>query len=154
MKLIQGDLLEIKSGVILHQVNTRGVTGGLAGALRRKWPEAFDIYDEVCKDNHPEISAGTCATGTCNGSDLMIAHVFGQVNPGPNTDLKLVDSALIFLASWYWSVLDAYDQTEEEFPVYAPWKIGCGMGGGDWDKYLPLLVKHIPDVIIVQKYAQ
>lgn len=30
--------------------------------------------------------------------------------------------------------------------------MGCGLGGGSWPDYLSLLVKHIPEIIIVQKY--
>lgn len=41
MTVIKGDLLKITEGIIFHQVNCMGLTGGLAGALRRKFPKAF-----------------------------------------------------------------------------------------------------------------
>lgn len=87
-----GDLLTITTGIILHQVNCRGVTGGLAGALRRQWPGQFEIYVKECERMGARM-AGTTIIGEAP-CQPFIAHVFGQVCPGSNTDVKLVDAAL------------------------------------------------------------
>lgn len=151
MKQINGDLLEIKEGVILHQVNTKAVTGGLAGALRRQWPQAFQPYLQACQmHNDPRgviTVAGACILGSQvdDGKRIVIAHIFGQISPGPNTDMKLVDAALAEFAK-------KYGTNGNDRPVYAPFQMGCGLGGGNWDDYKEALFKHIPNIIIVRKY--
>jgi O-acetyl-ADP-ribose deacetylase (regulator of RNase III) len=143
VNIINGDLLEIESGIILHQVNSVGATGGLAGALRRKYPTAFVDYIMRCREHDARAIAGSVTICMAAEPALYIAHLFGQISPGPNTDLGLVESAL---------------QDEElrmfcrEHQPYAPYQMGCGLGGGNWDDYSALLEKHIPDIIIVRKY--
>ena len=145
MKQIQGDLLEIKSGLVLHQVNVRAVTGGLAGALRRKYPAAFKVYLDACESLNNSVEEGVqpCVIGKATPT-LSIAHLFGQIHPGPNTNMKMVEDALSHLANW--------KGIKDYRAIYAPYKLGCGLGGGDWPSYLSLLIKYIPDVIVVQKY--
>ena len=150
LKQIEGDLLAIKEGVILHQTNCLGVTGGLAGALRRKHPGAFKSYLETCESVDDPL--GTVVLGIAAWKehghelrwDLLIAHVFGQRNPGANTDLKAVDLALSKLAR---------QLQREEFrgvPVHAPFLMGCGLGGGNWSDYSALLEKYLPEIVIVK----
>jgi hypothetical protein len=135
MKTIKGDLLAITEGVILHQVNCLGVTGGLAGALRRKYPAAFDGYLDACKQLVQPPFLLTVAT-----PKLLIGHVFGQPTPGPNTDLEMVECALTA----------ARGELAEFVPLYAPYLMGCGLGGGDWPQYSALLEKHFPHIVIVR----
>ena len=142
MTEIQGDLLEIKEGIIFHQVNAAGVTGGLAGALRRKWPYAFTAYEEVC-DESESNPLGLCLFG-CDGK-VWVGHVFGQVRPGPNTDMEAVHSAL--------SMAQRRVRHPDliKLPTYFPYKMGCGLGGGNWDKYRAVIEKYFPNAIIVRK---
>lgn len=142
MTIIDGDLLKIESGIILHQVNCMGVTGGLAGALSKKWPDAFVIYHAICESKTKFRLAGECVVGT-NVEGPSIAHIFGQINPGPNTELEFVDAALFQFQSWH---------KKPDTEIYAPYMMGCGLGGGDWAEYKKLLQKHIPDITIVRKY--
>lgn len=148
LKQIKGDLLKIESGVILHQVNAIGATGGLAGALRRKWPGAFRSYYARCRLD----AIGDVVLGIAEYQDdekekwkLLIAHVFGQYYPGPNTDMGAVAHALQKLSR-------QLERAEfKDVPVYAPFKMGCGLGGGDWSEYEPLLERFLPNLIVVNK---
>ena len=79
---------------------------------------------------------------------LYIGHIFGQLDPGPNTDLKEVDGALESLAF----VRSGRGQSWFDLPIYAPFLMGCGLGGGSWVKYSAIIEKHLPDCIIVRKY--
>lgn len=138
MTTIMGDILAVESGTILHQVNCRGVVGGLAGALHRKYPQAFDQYFAECKANGYAM-LGTSIMGKAK-DDLFICHVFGQLNPGANTDMAAVNSALN----------DAATPLAIR-PIYAPFKMGCGLGGGNWRKYLEELEEFFPEIIIIQR---
>lgn len=144
---IKGDLLEIEEGIILHQVNTKGVTGGLAGALRRKYPEAFDHYARTCKIRKRDALGHCCLEVAAIGDPpLIIAHIFGQLQPGPNTDYAAVNESLGKLA--YYLEGDVGKDTK----IYAPFQMGCGLGGGNWAEYSAVIEKHLPQTIIVRKY--
>lgn len=148
-----GDLLAITRGIIAHQTNTVGATGGLAGALRRKWPHAFIDYARVCIKTEKHLQQSWAdplgrtliCKATYEGQSPVIAHVFGQRYPGANTDLIAVDSALADLADQI-----SADPFYEHLPIYVPYLMGCGLGGGRWDQYLPLLEKHLPSATIIQ----
>ena len=145
MKILIGNLLDIPLGVILHQVNCRGATGGLAGALRQRFPAQFDLYAQQCQRLAAQQLAGTALVGEALRGPY-IAHVFGQVEPGHNTDMGLVTAALQDLAEQ----IDSHHALAA-MPLYAPYKMGCGLGGGDWAKYSALLELFFPEITIVQR---
>lgn len=153
MTTTHGDLLAIKRGIIAHQVNCVGVTGGLAGALRRKYPDAFRSYDFACKTEPIHKLLGTATIVPAVGpamsmtAELYVMHVFGQEAPGPNTDIEAVKLALG----------DAMKQISASghllsLPVYFPDKMGCGLGGGDWGQYGMALHQAFPGATIIKKY--
>ena len=137
MKTIIGDLLSIESGTILHQVNCRGVVGGLAGALHRKYPQAFESYFGHCGSHPSVITHGGYLVSRATDS-LFICHIFGQIEPGQNTDIKAVGNA--FRAS-----------VIPQLSIYAPYKMGCGIGGGDWEKYSAIIERYYPECVIIQR---
>ena len=139
LKQIDGNLLGIESGVILHQVNCRGVTGGLAGALRRRWPDHFKTYLAACAEHHPRKLLGQLAASAVEGHPLTIFHVFGQFNPGPNTNLQAVEDALCTAATLH-----------KWLPMFAPYKMGCGLGGGNWEEYSALIERYLKHCIIIK----
>lgn len=139
LKEIDGNLLGVQSGIIIHQVNCRGVTGGLAGALRRRWPDHFKTYQAVCEENHPRELLGLLVESAVEDSPLTIFHVFGQFNPGPTTDLKAVDNALAVAS-----------RIHGFRPTHAPYKMGCGLGGGNWEEYSAIIERHLSHCVILK----
>lgn len=139
MKIVDGDILEVTEGVIIHQVNTKGVTGGLARALRRKWPDQFNTYIEACRESNGYELLGDAIRGL---GIPMIVHIFGQVRPGPNTDMAAVEAAFELVSS---------DHIESSLQWYAPFKMGCGLGGGCWEKYSAALDRYFPKLIVLRK---
>lgn len=73
-------------------------------------------------------------------SELLICHVFGQVEAGAGTNMHAVEMALKIARLMRF-----------QGPVYAPYKMGCGIGGGDWGAYSKLLQTYFPDLIIVRR---
>lgn len=138
MKIITGNLLELTHGTILHQVNCRGVVGGLAGALHKRWPVAFEEYFASCKVSGILMAGETLVTDAT--ASLKIAHVFGQREPGADTSMSLARAAL-----------HSAKRNVNREPVYAPFRMGCGIGGGNWDEYLAALCEAFPEIIIVQR---
>ncbi len=140
MRTIVGDILKVRRGIILHQVNCIGATGGLAGALRRQWPSAFFGYSSLCESrrHNPESLLGVSLLSDPVEA-VQILHVFGQTYPGPNTCMAAVRNALSF------------SDTLADRPICAPFKMGCGLGGGDWGEYSRILEELVPDITIIQK---
>lgn len=137
MKTITGNLLDIRTGTILHQVNCRGVMGGLAYALYRRWPAAFDDYFRLCNERGAEAHGLFLLTDAEPG--LCIGHIFGQIEPGADTSLPAVIRSL---HTAHQVIIGAH---------YAPFKMGCGIGGGDWAKYSAAIERHLPEAVIVQR---
>ena len=73
------NLLEVKSGIICHQVNCIGAMGaGLALQIRNKWPNVFSEYREQCGQfmAHPEMMLGH-VLDVAVGPTLVVANCFG-----------------------------------------------------------------------------
>ena len=78
---------------------------------------------------------------------LAIATLYAQENIGTEkkqTDTKAFSATLHMLKK-----LSA--AREIPLPIYLPYKIGCGYGGGDWEEILSLIQTILPDAILVNK---
>ena len=127
--LEHSNLLDVKSGIICHQVNCIGAMGaGLALKIRNKWPIVFSQYKEDCKCfmTHPDKMLGHVLDVSVEPS-LVVANCFGQVFPssvGRQTDYAAWDTILAKLQD-----LGNYFDLDIHFPHM----IGCGLAGGDWN---------------------
>lgn len=127
--LEHSNLLEVKSGIICHQVNCIGAMGaGLALQIKNKWPVVFKNYKDECSvfAENPSKLLGHVQE-TLVSSNLVVANCYGQVYPGRKgvmTEYDAWDSILdklIDISNFY------------SLDIHFPWRIGCGLGGGDWD---------------------
>ncbi len=144
MLFATGDILRLTRGLVIHQVNCQGKTGYLAKAIRTRWPQHFGAYFETVRAQRFEGEAlGKIAVSFADG--MGVAHIFGQVHIGPHTDLAAVDRALGALTE-----LLTDDPIIRQAKIFAPFKMGCGKGGGDWLKYSALLGKHLSSVTIIK----
>ena len=133
MKVIKGNLLN-QQGVILHQVNCKGVMGaGIAKQIRSLYPQHYVDYI-----NSPQQLGNIVITHV--SPTLTIIGLFAQDGYGRNkqyTNYKALEECLIKVA-----------QLNVQH-VFAPYKIGCGLGGGDWKIVKSLFEKHLPQTIFV-----
>jgi hypothetical protein len=136
MTIIRGNILDFNvNGYLLHQVNAEGKAGaGLALALRLKYPEAFYSYRDFCQ-SFREHSLGKYVMG---GRNPRIVHIVGQLKPGPHTDYNAAEIAIEEFSR----------HNVRRLPVAVPWKMGCGLGGGDWEVYQQILEQHLPNALI------
>lgn len=143
MQYIKQDILQINRGIIVHQVNTKGVMGaGLAKQIKDKYPQVYKEYREACIKK--KLHLGIPQYVTIN-QDLIICNLPGQKEYGRNsecyTNYEALDSALRWI------------QIKSEcsgLPIYTPYKIGCGLAGGDWNIVEGLISKHCPNAVICQ----
>ena len=140
------NILNVKQGIIVHQVNCQGVMGaGLALALRRKYPQMYTSYMKVCSMYTSEQLLGKVQMIKIS-DDLTICNFFAQLNYGTGkvqTNYDAFEKCLEKLAF----------KTGSDTPIYIPYKIGCGLAGGDWEIIKELLDIYLYDhkVIICRK---
>ena len=128
------DITTVNSGIIAHGVNCQGVMGsGVAKTIRNKWPIVYTEYmkQPMSKEMLGHINMVYIA------DDLFVANCFTQEFYGREKK-KYAD-------------IDAVSKCLEEcvffsktlaLPLYMP-KIGCGLGGLDWDQDVKLIVYNL-----------
>jgi hypothetical protein len=137
VNIIIGNILDVKSGVIAHQVNCKGVMGaGLALQIRKKYPEVYLEYKDCCDTGYARL--GSCLILPVDG--LSIANLFAQNGygrTGVHTDYMALSNCLSGLNEW-----------ANGCDIHIPYGIGCGLAGGDWDVVSVLIDKYAPNATV------
>lgn len=129
-KIIIQDITTITKGTIVHQVNCQGVMGGgVAAGIRKKFQKAYDDYDALCKkyngDDRWKLLGQTQVVEINKG--LSVANAFGQLDCSTGsreTEYHALHTALYALV---------VTEVRPSGPIYIPYNIGCGLGGGEWN---------------------
>ncbi len=124
---VQGDLLTSKSQVIAHQVNCQGVMGsGIAKQIKEKYPKVFGCYEFHC--NVVEVRKellGQC--DLCENEPFYIANLFGQYDYGTHKRMTNYEAIYNALENLHKDMINL-NLTSVSFP----YKMSCGLAGGDW----------------------
>lgn len=132
----EGDLFRAPSGIICHQVNCKGVMGrGVAKIFKEKYPYAFLQYKSLCEDRISDELLGTVLIRGENDGKWTCC-MFAQDNWGGNkcnTDYEAFSECCDAIKRELRSLhLDEID-------INMPYRIGAGLGGGDWNIIYPIL---------------
>ena len=142
MSVISGDLLN-QTGYIVQQCNCVTLKHhGLSFSIKKKFGKLGDVYGsrKGSKNTTTEdITPGTIQVNLVD-DNVSLVHMFGQWAPGkPGV-----------WSSRYGNVYDDDAKTRYEYfetclvnlleavdgrPIYFPWRISCGLAGGDWTMY-------------------
>jgi O-acetyl-ADP-ribose deacetylase (regulator of RNase III) len=131
-QIIIGDAL--KQGIpVIHQVNCQGKMGsGITGQIRERFPNVYTEYRKFCDvpgGNTSQLLGKIQCVSTGNPECPMVVNLFAQ-------DMYGYDG------SRYTSYDAFYDGFKAALKVLAtgnyhrvavPYKIGCALGGGDWN---------------------
>jgi len=135
-EIISGDLLDAKEKYIIHQTNclSTGSAAGIARSIFDKYPYA-DCYLARTENSKP----GTIDVRG-NGLDKrFVINLHGQVYPGgvryPLSDLD----GLVAREKYFYHGLLRVAQIENLESIAFPFRIGCGIAGGDWTHYLQII---------------
>ena len=132
-----GDLLKAQEKVIAHQVNCFGVAGGLAGVVFRKYRIAGNDYMQLIGRVQPKALLGMAQFTGQQKDGHIICNLFGQYDPGADYRPDRLEQALEQLANTArimgWSVA-------------LPYKISCGICGGDWNEVLQIIERTMEGV--------
>lgn len=136
---IEGDLLDIKKGIIIHQVNNKHVmASGIAKQIKAKYPQHFRDY--ISSD----LGIGNLVLTRINPKFGIIGMV-SQDSYG--RDKRYTDYNAFRLCLLRIQVLHRMNPNVE---YYMPYNIGCGLGGGDWNKILLMIDEVCPFMNIVK----
>ena len=120
-----GSLLDATETVIAHQVNCYGAAGGLAAVVFRKYQDAYSDYFQYIERLKPTKLLGMAQLTGQQRDGHIICNLFGQLHPGADYRPDQLKKALQQLAEvarvMGWSVA-------------LPWRLSCGICGGDWDE--------------------
>jgi len=153
---INKDILAVDKGVIVHSVNCLGAAGGLAGAIARKWPKNVEEYRKHVNTHKKSITLLGSVLEVNVAHNVIVANLFGQYNIGTKerqTEYAALISGFKRIADtvFYGDDYSDYDDFVDSVPpqrkrniltdVYIPYKIGCGLGGADWNLVEEILYK-------------
>lgn len=116
----KGNLLDVKSGIIIHGCNAQGVMGsGVALAIKQKYPQVYKDYKQE------RLYLGQ-SIRTWVDDELLVISAITQHNYGRDGKRYVNYVAIANVFSEAIVTAYAYD-----YVLHFP-KIGAGLGGGDW----------------------
>jgi O-acetyl-ADP-ribose deacetylase (regulator of RNase III) len=152
MKYIKGDLLKSNENVIVHQINCLCIRPhGLSADMFKKFPYA-DVYStrQQLENRNLAVPKDRGTPGeivvTTQPNSPTIIGLYGQYDYGrPNKSCynsTIEQDNLELREKWFQTCLDKlkkYLVDNKHKRVAFPYKIGCGLAGGDWDNYSKML---------------
>jgi O-acetyl-ADP-ribose deacetylase (regulator of RNase III) len=141
IKMVQGDILNSTTDMIVHQVNCLGVAGaGLAKQIAERYPDWKHEYIKYCfKTTDPKNLLGRVFIYQCPHEHREIASLFGQFKTGKGvqTIYPALRQSMRDLAKFIRPL---------EKSIAIPFKIGCGLAGGNW-KFVSEMIEDEFDFI-------
>lgn len=123
--------------IILHQVNCFGVMGGgFAKYVRETFPNCYLAYRDYCnahKNNRRDL-LGSVYIWEDQQRRVIVINMFSQYDYGHSkvyTDYRSMDTALAAIRRIF-----------PDNDIVAPYLLGCGLAGGDWNVVEPMLQKY------------
>lgn len=142
IRVIDGDLFDTAAPIICHQVNCQGKMGsGVAKQIREKYPTAYRQYVNICADKKGDPSALLGTAQFVYGTDRIVVNMFAQNKYG--YDKALYTSYMAFTAC----LQNIARQVAPGETIAMPYKIACGLAGGDWN-----VVYKLIENVLGQKY--
>ena len=136
IRYVKGNIFDSKMETIVNPVNCIGVMGkGLALEFRKRYPALFLSYKSACA--RKLISPGKVYVSNQQDKKVLLFPTKEHWKyPSKN---EYIDSGLGYFSKNY----KALKITSCAFP-----RIGCGLGGLEWEKVKALIEKHLGDLDI------
>lgn len=143
-KIVYGNLLDADTKYIAHQCNSVTTKGSnLAEAVFERFPHS-DIYTPRAKYNMEDLPLDEEKPGKIvikgNGIDQRyVINMIGQWFPGGVKYPNSSKDGYIARQKYFKSCLKEILKINDLESIAFPYNIGCGVAGGDWDKYEQLI---------------
>lgn len=136
---VKGDLLESNKNIIVQQLNCITINAkGLSQTISNKYPYA-DVYSSRKKIPGKYVAVeedrgipGDIVISVGDGPTII--GIYGQYAPSKPRGNETAELRL----QWFKECLHKiknYMDNEKYTSIAFPYKIGCGLAGGDWLKY-------------------
>lgn len=144
---LHGNIFDSPCPILVNPVNCVGVMGaGLAKEFKDRYPGMFSIYKTYCKNNL--LNPGKIAIVVADlESDKRILLFPTKQHWQDQSKLEWIEDGLQELAMQIYSGIITD-------PIAMP-KIGCGLGGLDWDSQVkPLIEKYLGNLnLLIEVYV-
>lgn len=152
-EIIDGDILDCKEKHIAHQVNALminrgGNAQGVAAVIFKKFPTS-DIYKKNSVENTYLIKLGGVIKRLAISDKKIIYNIVGQMKPGRHE--KIGDDSDIHRLKGFVHALKTIHAEIGEEPIAMPYKIGCGLAGGNWSVYEEVLKRSPLNIVLYRK---
>jgi O-acetyl-ADP-ribose deacetylase (regulator of RNase III) len=126
---------------IVNTVNCDGVMGkGLALEVKRRFPEAFQKYQEICKRGQMQV-----------GKLQLIRTVSPWVLNFPTKNHWRGKSQLDYIEKGLRKFISTYKRRGITSIAFPP--LGCGSGGLQWEDVRPLMEKYLSKLVGIAIYV-
>jgi O-acetyl-ADP-ribose deacetylase (regulator of RNase III) len=143
IKEVTGDIVLSKAGAVAHGIAPNDhFAGGLALALRERWPGMYKDFRHYCQVSSPKPGELWSWAGP---EGVRIVSLFTQEPPasqGTNPGKARIESVNHCLKALRKAI------TTEQFTSVALPRLATGVGGLDWHEVKPLIDKHLGDAPI------
>lgn len=148
----EGNLLDAKENLILHQVNCKGkMNSGVAKAIREKWEKVFVEYTDVIRNNF--VNPSSHLLGETQyvyiDSNKYVVNLFTQDNFGYDGERYTSYDAL------YVALRQVSNfARRNNYTVALPYRIGSDRGGANWNivyKIIEEVFKNLPQDVVIYK---
>ena len=134
LKFVDGDLLKSDCTVVAHQANCFSTMGaGIARQIKQQFPEAYVadveyIYKKV--DRLGRFSFSPCI-GNSEYPRKTVFNLYGQFDMGGAvaTNYNALRTALEGMLDY---IVKYHTDSLDTIKIGVPYKIGCGIAGGNW----------------------
>lgn len=142
VKEIKEDIFKAKAQVMLHQANCFcRMEAGIARIIANKWPEVKKIDDWTGKGDRDKL--GTISVVKINDENYkLVINLYSQFEywgRGIKTNYHALENALRLTINYLDGRNKNLSQEEQIKIIAAPYKIGCGLAGGDWNTVKKIL---------------
>ena len=136
IKYVKGNLLDAEQVLIIHQCNAQDTMGsGVAKAIKDRYRQAYEDYISYFKLIPKEKRMGLIQITKVNDK-RSVCNLIGQLNYLPRGQRHTSYDALT----------KGFEQVKSAYigDIAMP-KIGCGLGGGNWNKVSEIIERVFDD---------
>lgn len=143
IKIVDGNLLDSKTDLIIHQVNCQGkMNSGVAKAIREKWPVVFEEYQKFV-DTNKNLGLdmlGVCQPVTVSDTQKVI-NMFSQDKYGYDGSLYTSYDAVNTCLRKTKNYMIAKGCSS----ISLPYNMCCCRGGANWTIIMELIKDNFND---------
>lgn len=156
-----GNLLESSCDIICHQVNCQRVMkSGIAKQIRDKWPKVYEdycyninyMYENDFATKSSDLLGMISWTELCEKKYIM--NFFSQDKYYPRSICHTDYNAFTKCCKALKKFIEEYKLNKDDITIGFPYKIGCGLAGGDWSIVSKIIEEEFQDYNVeIYKYG-